>query len=136
MNVIVCVDDDMGMLFNRRRQSTDSALRYRILTMTAEGRLWMTPYSAKQFASEDAPQIQVVDIPLEKAGSTEYCFVETPPLKPYDKQIETLILYRWNRRYPSDKKLDIDWSKWKRIAVADFVGTSHEKITEERYIHK
>ena len=31
MIVIACVDDRMGMLFNRRRQSQDAALRQRLL---------------------------------------------------------------------------------------------------------
>ena len=30
MIVIACVDDRMGMLFNRRRQSQDAALRQRL----------------------------------------------------------------------------------------------------------
>ena len=35
MIVIACVDDRMGMLFNRRRQSQDAALRQRLLERAA-----------------------------------------------------------------------------------------------------
>ena len=37
MTLIVCVDDNMGMLFNHRRQSKDVVVRERILKQ-AEGK--------------------------------------------------------------------------------------------------
>lgn len=50
MIVIACVDDRMGMLFNRRRQSQDAALRQRLLERAAGRPIWMSEYSARQFA--------------------------------------------------------------------------------------
>jgi len=135
MNVIVCVDDDMGMLFNHRRQSKDSVLRERILNKTAHGKLWMNHYTAKQFDVENAPQINVDDAFLSEAVEGDTCLVETESILPYEKWIEKLTIYRWNRKYPSDLKLDIDLSTWKLIQTEDFQGNSHEKITEEVYIH-
>ena len=61
MILIVCVDNKNGMLFNRRRQSQDRMLRTRILEMTAQSRLWMNTYSAKQFDAS-APQVTVADV--------------------------------------------------------------------------
>ena len=43
MIVIACVDDRMGMLFNRRRQSQDAALRQRLLERAAGRPVWNTP---------------------------------------------------------------------------------------------
>lgn len=34
MNVIVCVDDNNGMLFNKRRQSRDKAVIDKIINIT------------------------------------------------------------------------------------------------------
>ena len=52
MTLIVCVDDNMGMLFNHRRQSKDVVVRERILKQAEGKHLWMNHYSAKQFDPE------------------------------------------------------------------------------------
>ena len=49
MKIIVCVDNQNGMMFNHRRQSQDRALRKRILELTGGKKLWMNAYSQKQF---------------------------------------------------------------------------------------
>lgn len=131
MIVIICVDEKGGMSFNKRRQSQDRVLRERILAMTQGGRLWMTPYSQKQFAGCTASQICVSDVPWEAAGDGEYCFVETADPKRFEDRIEQLIVYNWNRAYPSDLCLGIDLSAWKLLHGDAFAGSSHERITEE-----
>ena len=75
MILIACVDDNLGMLFNNRRQSMDSVLRGRILTMCAGKKLWMNAYSRKQF-NTDAEGITVDENFMAKAGSGDYCFNE------------------------------------------------------------
>ena len=47
MNVILCVDENMGMLFNKRRQSRDSKVLEDIFGMTES--LWIHPFSEKMF---------------------------------------------------------------------------------------
>lgn len=135
MNVIVCVDDNMGMVFNRRRQSQDHILRERILTLTEDSVLWMNAYSKKQFTGVSAPQIRVNESFLELAGAGDFCFVENLPLFPYEDKIEALILYKWNRKYPADRRFDIPLAEhgWALGKCLDFPGSSHKKITEERY---
>ena len=49
MILIVCVDDNMGMAFNHRRQSQDRLLRRRLLERVGASKLWMSPYTARQF---------------------------------------------------------------------------------------
>jgi len=131
--LIVCVDDDRGMLFNNRRQSQDSILRRHILDMTVETRLWMNQYSAKQFASDICPQINADENFLSKAASGEYCFVENIDVGSHEKQFEKIVLYKWNRQYPGDLHFNIDLSKWALIETLDFAGSSHDKITMEVY---
>ena len=48
-------------------------------------------------------------------------------------KIEELIIFKWNRRYPSDLTLDFNPSEHNMVLVKseDFKGTSHEKITME-----
>ena len=48
------------------------------------------------------------------------------------------ILYRWNRDYPGDERFCFPGGEeiWQLDRWEDFPGFSHEKITEEIYIHK
>ena len=133
MIVIVCVDDNMGMMFNHRRQSQDRVLRERILQKTKDIKLWMNHYSAKQFG--DNAQVNIDDSFLSKAAPTDACFVEDQSTAPYEQWIDKIVLYKWNRTYPADMHFDIPLSSksWNLISTEDFVGSSHEKITEEVY---
>lgn len=136
MIVIVCVDDDMGMMFNKRRQSQDRILRERIMTITAGKTLWLNCYSEKQFEQDYLPRINVTDQFLDEAVNGDYCFVENNDILPYEGSIEKLIVFKWNRKYPSDFKFSVPLAEngWKLISATDFAGSSHEKITEEVYV--
>ncbi len=110
-------------------------MRERILEVTKGSKLWMNHHSAKQFSESTAPQINVDDNFMSEAGEGEYCFVEDCDVTPYLRWVEKLILYRWNRRYPSDQTFSIDLSAgvWKLVHSEDFTGSSHERITQEIY---
>ena len=142
MKIIVCVDNQNGMMFNHRRQSQDRVLRKRILELTGGKKLWMNAYSQKQFLQvngnmskeqEQSGQIQADEAFLEKAGPGEYCFVENKDVVPYESRIEEVILCHWNRDYPADVFFEVDLSKWRLEEKKDFSGYSHEKITKEIY---
>ena len=136
MIVVAVVDDNMGMMFNKRRQSKDRALRERILALAGNGKLWMNEYTYQQFSDCDTGGIQVDPDFLDKAGGGEFCFVENDSVVPCAKDIEKIILYRWNRKYPADFRFDINLedSEWKLAETREFTGSSHEKITEEVYV--
>lgn len=133
MILIACVDDKMGMLFNRRRQSMDSVLRSRILNICAGKKLWMNAYSRKQFDAA-GQGITVDEDFITKADSGDYCFAENISLNKYEKDLEKIILYKWNRVYPADLYFDIDLNNWRLEQSTDFAGSSHDKITEEIYV--
>ncbi len=137
MNIVVCIDDDGGMLFNKRRQSRDRILLEDLLAMVKEtGQLlWIAPFSTKLFGANEEmrPFITVDETFLEKASETDFCFVENVSLQRYEDNIESLIVYHWNRKYPADTYLDIDLTKWKVEETKEFTGSSHEKITREVY---
>ena len=118
MQIIAVIDDGGGMMFNRRRQSQDRVLRARILELSARSRLWMNAYSRKQFADAD---------------DGDFCFVENAPVLPVLERVERVILFHWNRAYPSDTRLDLDLSApaWTLVETEEFPGSSHEKITKE-----
>lgn len=132
MILMVCIDDMGGMMFNRRRQSQDRVLRARMLEITRGARLWVTPYTKKQF-EEDAP-VCVHDTPWLAAGQGEYYFAEDGEI--VLDGVEKVYLYRWNRHYPNDRAFthDLGACGFSLYASQDFAGYSHEKITEEIYI--
>lgn len=136
MIVICVIDDHGGMLFNHRRQSQDCVLRKRILQRAYNKKLWMNAYSYGQFAAEQASQIVVSEHFLHEAKAGDFCFVETCSLAEVESRIEAVVLYRWNRSYPTDFRLDLTLTQphWTQIETTDFAGNSHECITEEIYI--
>ncbi|MCI9615628.1 MAG: ribonuclease Z [Dorea sp.] len=136
MVVIVCLDDDNGMMFNRRRQSKDRAVKERIGQISSGKRLWMNSYTYKLYGGLCGTEIIEAEDFLERAGSGELCLVETESLAGVEAKIEKVVLFRWNRKYPADFWFDLALSEWKREAVREFSGTSHEKITEEEYCKK
>ena len=75
MNVIICLDQNNGMLFNNRRQSRDRIVRKNILEYINGAKLYMDEYSFKQFSEEKADNI-IVDNNLENATEHDFCFVE------------------------------------------------------------
>lgn len=131
---IVCVDDRFGMAFNHRRCSRDAAVTADILHRTAGAKIWIDTYSAKLFAGSDG--VIADDRALEKAGAGEYVFCELMDPGKYQERIEKVLVYFWNRSYPSDTKLTLDPGLWTRTVIAEFAGHSHEKITVEEWTRK
>lgn len=138
MIVITVIDDNRGMMFNNRRQSQDCILREQILALVGDGKLWMNQYTYGQFLDCESGAIAVDDAFLEKAGAGEYCFVENILMAPYEKHIEKIVLFRWNRKYPADFYFDIELegSGWRMTEVGEFSGFSHKKIIKEIYVHE
>lgn len=130
MKLIVCLDDGGGMAFNKRRQSRDSALIDDLKKHLNGAPLWMLPYSAPLLEGsgilcrvhENAPTL---------AKKNDHCLLETLSPLPFANEINEIVIYRWNRRYPSDIYFDLDLSGFSRLAEVEFVGSSHEKITKE-----
>jgi hypothetical protein len=130
MKVIVVLDDDNGMMFNHRRQSQDAVLRCEILRLVGGNRLYMSEYSYGQFIEND-DNIIVDDRFLIMAGNDDYCFVEDEALRPIKEKIQEFVVFRWNRKYPSDKKIDLlpDECGFECKYEREFRGRSHDNIT-------
>ena len=127
MNIIVCVDDNNGMLFNNRRQSRDRRLIRRVRNITEGHRLWMNAYSARLFGDG----VCVAEDFLDRAEPDDFCFIENVSVP--REGIEQVILYRWNREYPADVYFDLDLGGIEPNSIYEFKGSSHECITEEIY---
>ena len=130
MKLIVCLSDDGGMMFNHRRQSRDRVLIADMVQHTRHATLWVSPYSIPLFG-EDCPHLQVTPNPGKVAGENDYCFVEDTPLPQNFEEVNELLIYRWNRLYPSDVRFVCDTSAFSLTESLEFVGSSHDKITKE-----
>lgn len=130
MILIACVDDNMGMTFNHRRQSRDAVLCRDMLALVQDRPLRMHPYSAPLFP--DAPENVIAEEDyLDKAETDDFCFVERENVSDFSDQIHTILLYHWQRAYPSDTRFPLDLSGYRKIETVTFEGKSHPEIVRE-----
>lgn len=130
MIAIVCVDQNNGMMFHNRRQSMDREIRKDIQKLIGNKRIWMSEYSFGQFEKESMNISVDVDF-WNKASRGEYCFFED--IKPEKCNLEEIILYRWDKKYPADIFFDMCMEGWKLESTLEIKGYSHEIITREVY---
>ena len=135
MNIIVCVDDQMGMMFNHRRQSKDCVVRKDMLLLVPN-KLLVSPYTAKQFTEPEQERLLVAEDFLEQAVQGDYCFVEDVDITPYVNKIENIILYHWKHMYPADTYFTIPLTDFALEERKDLTGNSHPDMIREIYTRK
>ena len=126
MKLIVCIDDNNGMMFNKRRQSRDRVLIENVIEMCKGEKLYTNEYSGKLFPKNIVEICESIE-DIENA----YCFAENFTVN--EEKVDEIIVYKWNRVYPTDTYFNIDLKNWTLIEALDFEGSSHEKITREIY---
>lgn len=128
MNVIVCIDDNMGMLFSGKRQSRDKAVIEEIHRIAQGRNLYINDFSAKLITDNCIVRNDFLDI----ADEDDFCFVENVPLKEYTEKINRIYGFKWNKSYPYDFGLDIELDGWFQLMnTKEIKGNSHERITME-----
>ena len=134
MTVFLCIDDRGGMLFNKRRQSRDSCVIADMAESVGDGVLYISDFSEGLFSESEISVISVPD-PLISVGDNGFAFVENLHIADFIQKIDSLIIYRWNKKYPYDFSLDVVPGEcgFKLFKSYDFKGSSHDKITKEVY---
>lgn len=127
MKLIVCLDDNNGMMFNKRRQSRDKIQIENVLELCKGEKLYANEYSAKLFPENSVEIFEDIEV-----VSDGYCFAENILVD--EEFVEEIIVYKWNRLYPADTYFNIDLENWNLTEAVDFEGSSHEKITREIYV--
>ena len=107
MRIIICLDDRGGLSFGGRRLSRDRALID----------------SAPLF---DGHAVTVADDPY--TVGCDSCFLENTEIKLDVPEIDELVVCRWNRAYPFDRRVEIT-PDWHPVSEYELVGSSHDKIT-------
>ena len=136
MILIVCVDENNGMLFNNRRQSRDKILLSHIMEIVKDENLWITSFSQDMFDIVENKNILIDNECINKASKNEYCFIENIDVNAIIEKVDKIILYNWNRKYPADKYFDVSLEDWNLISQNQFIGSSHENITEKIFIRR
>ena len=131
MTVIFCLDENKGMLFNDRRLSRDAMVFEDIKTYLT-GTLKINSFSEKLVAASGINYEIFKNFVTNPDLESSY-YIENISVKENLDKIDRIIVYWWNRKYPSDTKLDFDPLEcgYKSTSVYEFVGKSHEKITRE-----
>ena len=62
------------------------------------------------------------------------CLLELQDPETALERADRLVLYRWGRRYPADRRLDLPPKGWRLEGRTEFPGRSHDMITKEIYI--
>lgn len=129
MILIVCLDLNNGMYFNNRRQSRDREVIMDIAFITKNNNLIMTEYSHKLFENE-CENIVITDDFKGEYLENDFCFVENEDVQL--ENIKKIIVYRWDKVYPSDYCLNLEG--YHLTSTLEFKGYSHEKIVKEVYL--
>lgn len=124
---IVCIDLRNGLSFNGRRISRDRIVIEDILSYTEGKTIWALPYSLMLFP-EGRVKVWNDQSIIEE---DDYFFIE---LEMPDLYFSQLVVYRWDKRYPFDEKVDL--SEYRFVIQEDLEGNSHEVITREVYEHE
>ena len=127
MKLIICLDDKNGMLFNKRRQSRDKILIENMLELCKGEKLYTNKYSSTLF-----PENSVAICDDFNTLENDFVFAENFSVD--EDRIQEIIVYKWNKVYPADTFFNISFDSWNLVEVIDFEGSSHEKITRERYV--
>lgn len=129
---IVCVDNNMGVLFNNRRLSRDRVLTEWIMNYAGCIKVWCNSFSEKLFTEYN---VICDENFIYKAGEREYCFIENIDISQITDLYDEVIVCKWNRDYPSDMKLNLckGNENWDSMVIDEIKGSSHDKITIEKW---
>lgn len=129
MKIVLCLDDNNGMLFNNRRQSRDKTVVEDVVSLARQEELFIAPFSQELF-KDYADRVKIDGDFLKNAPNDAVCFVEDRLLSGVEN-ITEITVYRWNRVYPSDFCCDVDFSKFSLVSETEFKGNSHSVITKQ-----
>jgi len=124
VKLIICLDENSGQAFNKRRQSRDSKVIERILEICGNSPLYMSEYSKELFSEKGI---------VKEPQKGEFYFAE---IEKISENPEEIYIFWWNRLYPSDLKFSVDLKNYDLLENSDFCGTSHERITLSHYRRK
>ena len=131
MTLIFCIDNNFGLMFNKRRQSRDSAVLEDIKQYSDNDTIYISAYSEKLF-NENGISYTICDNFNSVDG---ICFIEDKYSPDLLALADEVLLYHWGKVYPADVRFDVDLlnADFTLTETSVFKGTSHNEIKKERY---
>lgn len=125
MNVIACVDPNLGLLFNHRRVSFDPVI------INEVNKYAKTDLMIEAISHDLFPDALIVKNPNE--FSLKYFFLENYDFKQLEN-VEYLIIYNFNRSYPSDYQLNVKLEEYQLISQERLISDIHPQL--ERLVYR
>ena len=125
MIAIITLDDKDGYTLFGKRLSQDRKMVDDIIA--SFHKVYTLPYSAPLFNGKGASILPEI---VDNLPGDAVVFLETEDIP---KAADTLIVYRWGRHYPSDRKYTPADNGWHLKSSDDFEGYSHPKMKKEIY---
>ena len=126
-SLILILDQKNGMSFYGRRQSRDSELCLNIKELTTKLYLGEKEQRLFELCGVDHQNIDFEECDYVLSEFNDYA----------DKleDISEIIVYRWDKVYPSNQKLGYSLEdKFRMVSMYEFEGKSHDKIIRERWV--
>jgi hypothetical protein len=144
MRLVYILDQKNGLLFNKRRQSKDSILIDNVIQKVNEvenATLWLSDYSRELFVDSGLELKDINELSLAEASDKDFIFIEDVSVDIQDVLENTesnhyLYLYKWNKVYPADRRLDVTedyFNHFEVLSTETFEGNSHEEIYLEEW---
>lgn len=131
MKLVVCVDDNFGISFNKRRQSFDFLQRDDLKNIILDKKVYLTEYSYDLYKDLNL-NFEIVDKNFKDFLDDSFFIYEGKFLEKIIFKVDEIICYFWNRDYPFDETFDI-LDDFKEVESFSFKGKSHDKITRKIY---
>lgn len=128
--IALCTDIDGGLSFYHKRQSKDREIRKKLFSYSKE--IVSNEYGASQFKEEDGGSVIVLENPLNAKDGIIFLEADAiPNVIPDD--IQRILIFRFDLKYPSDRKLNFDLRGWTLKKTEKIKGYSHDEIMLEEY---
>lgn len=127
MTLVVCLEENLGYLFNARRLSQDQHLLERLRERVGNAPLFATPYSAPLLS--DFPTLSLLKDSVPETGS--FYFLEDGPV--FREKADHVLIYRWGRRYPADRYFPLSSFSLRLLEKNEFATPTHPDLCEEYY---
>ncbi len=154
MKLIICTDTRLGYSFNNRRQTSDREVHRHMADRLLERGipLYINQYSRRSVirsreylppgfldevvrsGSKDDEPGAFLDAAIENGA---FAFVENVPLTGLYHNIDEIMMYTWDKRYPADLLIPYSLlSSFDLVEEETFMGHSHEGIVFRHYVKK
>ncbi|MFI3260154.1 MAG: hypothetical protein R3Y13_00345 [bacterium] len=128
MKYFVTVSNNLGLSFFNKRQSSDIKVLEDMIKEAENSKILVNKSALDIFTKNNLEQHITT-------SESSYVFYECDELSSI-KDINILIVYYWNRDYPSDKFLKLNLNAYKELEKIEFQGNSHDNITKIVYERK